>query len=198
MGQHLLMQDSSEGDCQKEAMLDFVLSWTLRVAADDFPLKMKQPILHEKCRKILSKLIFKSENAIKAADKVISVDVWKQWKRIDLHANIVLEIDNEKQFHLLVIENKAYSPTHDNQLQRYQEIVNQEYDSDSYLKEFKKHFVLITFLGEDETETRYQAILKDCENNTYWCLPILDLQPNCDQEDTESDIFNEFWLREWR
>ena len=37
MNDFLLMKDSSEGDKGKEAMLDFVLSWTLRVASDAYP-----------------------------------------------------------------------------------------------------------------------------------------------------------------
>ena len=50
MNDFLLMKDSSEGDKGKEAMLDFVLSWTLRVASDAYPDKeVKQYRLARQC-----------------------------------------------------------------------------------------------------------------------------------------------------
>ena len=58
MNDFLLMKDSSEGDKGKEAMLDFVLSWTLRVASDAYPYKEVKQTLHKACRRILFKLIF--------------------------------------------------------------------------------------------------------------------------------------------
>ena len=36
MNVSLLMKDSSYGDCQKETMLDFILSWTLRRASSAY------------------------------------------------------------------------------------------------------------------------------------------------------------------
>lgn len=54
MNDFLLMKDSSEGDKGKEAMLDFVLSWTLRVASDAYPDKEVKQTLHKACRRILS------------------------------------------------------------------------------------------------------------------------------------------------
>ena len=56
MNDFLLMKDSSEGDKGKEAMLDFVLSWTLRVASDAYPDKEVKQTLHKACRRILFKL----------------------------------------------------------------------------------------------------------------------------------------------
>lgn len=195
----LLMKDESNGDSQKEAISDFVLSWTLRVAQDNFPTRDTQPRLHTSCRQILSKLIFGLENGdkIKPTDKVISVKVWKQWNWIDLHANVELEIDGQKEFHLIVIENKAYTRTHDNQLLRYKDLINQTYDASSDIKQFKRHFILITFLDSDNKKEVYESLQKDCQENGYRCISILDLQPNCGCIDTESDIFNEFWLRVW-
>jgi len=79
----LLMKDSSEGDSQKETMIDFILSWTLRRSMQQY--SKEKPILYQYCRKILGKLI----NIAMTDDvQVISVETWKQWKYIDLWANI--------------------------------------------------------------------------------------------------------------
>lgn len=198
----LLMTDCSNGDCQKEAISDFILSWTLRAAADNFPYKNEQERLHLKCKEILSKLILgdyydKNSNPI---NKFISVDVWKQWNKIDLHANVILEINGKKEYHLLVIENKAYTKTRENQLHKYKKLINQTYDSDPDLvcfEEKNRHFILITFLNDECNPNVFHLIKEDCLKNGYECISILDLQPNCGIEDTESDIFNEFWLRKW-
>ena len=42
-------------------------------------------------------------------------------------------------------------------------------------------------------------IKKECEANGWDCIPILDLQPNniLEEEKPDSDIFDEFWLKEW-
>ena len=47
----LLMKDSSEGDSQKETMIDFILSWTLRRSIQQY--SEEKPILYQYCRKIL-------------------------------------------------------------------------------------------------------------------------------------------------
>ena len=64
MNDFLLMKDSSEGDKGKEAMLDFVLSWTLRVASDAYPDKEVKQTLHKACRRILFVLCKCGNNGI--------------------------------------------------------------------------------------------------------------------------------------
>lgn len=49
--------DSSEGNANKEAIMVFVVSWTLRMAVDHK--KIKRPILHKCSRNLLFKLIGK-------------------------------------------------------------------------------------------------------------------------------------------
>ena len=46
----LLMCDASEGDAHKEAVMDFVMSWTLRRTASTF--KNEKPLLYTACRRI--------------------------------------------------------------------------------------------------------------------------------------------------
>lgn len=95
----LLMSDSSTGDSNKETMLDFILSWTLRRAQSKF--SNEKPVLYRYCREILFNLLEIDDfNGI----EVESVETWKQWERIDLHANINLRMpDGSKQYHTLLV-----------------------------------------------------------------------------------------------
>ena len=72
-----------------------------------------KPVLYQYCRKILGKLI-----GVAMTDdvQVISVETWKQWRYIDLWANIRITCNGKEDFHAVLIENKAYPPTHHNQL----------------------------------------------------------------------------------
>ena len=135
------MKDSSEGDSQKETMIDFILSWTLRRSIQQY--SEEKPILYQYCRKILGKLI-----GIEMTDdvQVTSVETWKQWKYIDLWANIRITCNGKEEFHAVLIENKAYTPTHHNQLARYKAIFDQV--CEEYMPNTKRHYILITALDE--------------------------------------------------
>ena len=201
MNDFLLMKDSSEGDKGKEAMLDFVLSWTLRVASDAYPDKEVKQTLHKACRRILFKLIFglkRYEEIERKQCQVCSVQVWKQWNNIDLHANVTLRIDGgEPEYHVIVVENKVYTPLSDNQLGPYKEIILNTYKGGAYEKHI--HFWVITGFNEECRKDKFDKIKKECEANGWDCIPILDLQPNNipEKEKPDSDIFDEFWLKEW-
>lgn len=116
-----------------------------------------------------------------------SVETWKQWNYIDLRANIELEYDGITKQHAILIENKAYTSVHDNQLIRYKQLFEETYAN----SKFALHFVLITCF-DDVPENMLQA----CKEAGFECLPLLDLFSN-EQKDSESDLFNEFWLRRW-
>ena len=161
MNDFLLMKDSSEGDKGKEAMLDFVLSWTLRVASDAYPDKEVKQTLHKACRRILFKLIFglkRYEEIERKQCQVCSVQVWKQWNK---------------------------------------EIILNTYKGGAYEKHI--HFWVITGFNEECRKDKFDKIKKECEANGWGCIPILDLQPNNipEKEKPDSDIFDEFWLKEW-
>lgn len=179
----LLMNESNGTGGHIEAMLDYVLSWTLRRAAAEYA--TEKAILYGYCRAILFKLL---EIEKYAQITVKSVEAWKQWNRIDLHANIELEYDGGRtEHHAILIENKAYTSVHDNQLARYRQIFEETYDK----AKFKLHYVLLTCF--DNIPDRLQ---QECKKADFRCLPLGDLCPP-EQEDSESDLFNEFWLREW-
>ena len=63
-----------------------------------------------------------------------------------------------------------------------------------FKQEFEKnlHYILIIC-----HESPSDKLRQDCKKNEFRCIPILDLFSNDRGIDTKSDIFNEFWLREW-
>lgn len=182
MAVSLLMRDSSEKDGHIETILDYVLSWTIRRSSIIYA--TEKPLLYQYCRTILFRLLdIEDYEHI----KVKSVETWKQWNYIDLHANVELEYNGNTKHHAILIENKAYTSVHDNQLIRYKQIFEASYDQSL----FKLHFVLITCFDDIP-----ENILYACEEAAFKCLSLLDLFSN-EQKDSESDLFNEFWLRQW-
>lgn len=193
MEKSLFMQDSSRSNHGYEAMLDFQISWLLRLSAQK---ETKQPELHKVARNVLLKLIGMEKNSNVIINKV---DVWKQWENIDLTAEIELEVNNKTERHLVVIEDKAYTLIHDNQLKRYVDSVNAYYHDKGH-NSYKKHFWVISFYDkEEECFKTLQKQCKECKEANWDPLSFYDVigWENGDFEDTESDLFNEFWLREW-
>ena len=190
------MHDDSTNNQGYEHMLDFQMSWVMRVAANR-EIKEKNPVLHKRCFDILMKLIGKT---YQDHVEVMSVKVLKQWKRIDVHAEIVITCNGHDEKHLVVLEDKAYTKIHDDQLNRYEEIINNKYDWDDSLKDFVKHFWVITFFGYDKTgdyEEDYWILKSMCDAaNAKWQLlsyeDILD-----DDSPTGSEHFDDFWINEW-
>ena len=119
MEKSLFMQDSSRSNHGYEAMLDYQISWLLRLAKEE-----KNDRLHKIARSVLFKLIEKGNDS---EVKINRIEVWKQWEHIDLTAEIELEVNNQAERHLVVIEDKAYTLIHDDQLKRYTETVNAYY-----------------------------------------------------------------------
>lgn len=186
----LFMQDNSESDYGKEAILDYQLSWIMRVAASK-EIQEKNNVLFERCKKVLLKFIGKSgcDNV-----EIVSVEVWKQWQRIDVTAHVVVKCDGKEEKHLVVIEDKAYTKIHDDQLNRYEETINETYDKDNRFKDFKKHFWVITFFEKEEAE--YGILNADCKNANWGLLTFYEVI-DFDYTLTGSDLFDEFWVKDW-
>ena len=80
--------------------------------------------------------------------------VYREWKYID----ILLVSDDEKI--VIAIENKVESDEHDNQLERYKEVLKEEY------KDYEKIYIYLTVDGEQPSDTEwcilnYGDILKE-------------------------------------
>ena len=192
MNKSLFMQDSSRNNHGYEAMLDYQISWLLRLAKEE-----KNDWLHEIARSVLFKLIEKENDS---DVKINRVEVWKQWERIDLIAEIEIEVNNQTERHLVVIENKAYTLIHDDQLTRYTYTVNSYYH-DKGRNSYKKHFWVISFF--DREEEWFKVLQKQCDDykEKKWRLlsfyEVIGWEEGKDFPDTKSDLFDEFWLREW-
>ena len=106
----ILMRDSTRNNGYAEIVMDYIISYTLRKSYEN-----DMPIFQRNSRAILFKRIGLED----VGQKIISVKVWKQWKRMDLCAEILLDIDGVEEKHALLIEDKFYTAPHDNQLARY-------------------------------------------------------------------------------
>lgn len=186
------MMDESNTD-NKESIIDYMLSWTLRMA--NVPVNFENITLIDYCQQILSKILFDDQLKIKNEYKSIeSVKTWKQWKQIDLCAEVILIDKNSNESkHALLIENKAYSTLRNDQLKRYYEIFEEEYKD----KDFERHYAYFTIREnvppEDQSlcdEANYRAFTMDEIADSIWPTQA-DLKP------TGNEIFDEFWVKSW-
>jgi hypothetical protein len=204
MDDSLLMCDSTEGDGKAEIVMDYVMSWSLRHAVTN-ETNEKTPRLLQYCRYMLHKLL-----QLKAPLEQIvfeKVEVWKEWKNMDLCVEVTFTNNGQREFYALLIENKYYSPLHlkkdtkgiwRNQVDVYKEIFEKHYN---FLKKEERKYALVScFESNDDKIRLYDEALKfgfkvfgfyDIINESYWD------EANGKYEDSESDIFNEFWLRKW-
>lgn len=189
----LFMNDDSEGDHGKEAMLDFQLSYLLRIANtyEDGS---------ELAKRVLMKMMGKTPKIdsygwVENLD-LKSVKVWKQWQRIDLIAEVEADCGSGMKHHVIVVENKAYTGIHDGQLSRYAETIEDYYKD----KDVQMHYWVITFF--DSSTKNYEAIANQCkEAKGHWkCISfedLIDLTEEERQKGTYNQIIDEFWIKNW-
>ena len=202
MKDSLLLCDSTEGDGKAEIVMDYVMSWSLRHATDEYI--KSQPILSEYCRYMLGVLL---DITIGNDTQVESVKVWKEWQNIDLCVEAIIKQGETTTHYALLIENKYYSKLHDNQLQRYQAVFNAYYEKkNEEIKpkedKWKLRYKLVSCL---ERKKEFNELYTEgVEGTKFKGLTFYKLLcPNCWDKDkkeyknSESEIFNEFWLRRW-
>lgn len=177
----LFMMDDSKSD-NKEVVIDFCLSWTLRCAARE---NDKHPLVTKYAKDILSILL-----DIKDVIEIFEVRTWKQHQRIDLWVEI--ETNNGK--YALLIETKAYSSLHDNQLKRYKDIFEDYYSG----SDFNRHYVVVVL-----NDIIPQAVIEECERIGYKPFSLETIYAslmgvnNDTLTLTGSDLFDEFWFSTW-
>ena len=188
------MNDQSEGDHGLEAILDYELSWVLRMVVDK-ECRENKPRLYHQCRHILFTLIGMSDSP---DINIKVVEVWKQWNRMDLVADVYMEINGKKELHVILAENKAYTMMKQNQRDDYPRDIKDEYDTNLRYKDYrdyKLHQVLVTCFCTDDENYLQQA---EFINGTDWSIKSVEELPDWSaEEQTESDLFNEFWLNRW-
>ena len=195
--QSMFMNDDSEGDHGKEAMLDYQLSYLLRLAST-------YETGFELGQRTIMKLIEENYqlNQLGYIDNAdfISVKVWKQWQKIDLIAEVEVDlgigVESNIEHHVIVVENKAYTGIHDDQLSRYYQTVEDWYKD----KDVEIHYWVITFYDNDTKE--FEAISNQCrEAKGRWeCISfedVVDLTYDERISGTGNDIIDEFWIKRW-
>lgn len=183
MQEELLMLDSSSSDGHAESVMDYIISYTLRSAAQN-----KMPKFQKAARAILFKLI----ETVDRNQEIKSVKVWKQWQRIDLTVEVVLSENGQDSKHVILIEDKYYSAPHDNQLSRYKELFDDYYKNEDVIK----HYALITAIYRNDSRGDFARCYDDVESSGYKVYSLGELLDE-EQKETESDIFNQFWLADW-
>ena len=193
-----LMKDSSEVDGHAETVLDYVLSWCLRWSETKY--KDIKPILHRYCRYMLFKLIVRDTHDNIVVENVI---VWKQSKKIDLWVEAKLLVNGKEEWHSVLIEDKYYSPIHSSldtdgiyrsQLDVYKKKFKAHYADKAY---FHFHFAVITCMERYDANFTTTYDEKEMERLGFKLYSFDDMLDDSINIDSESDIFNEFWLRNW-
>lgn len=185
------MSDHSEGDYGIETLLDYELSWVLRMAADKEYMKTK-PRLYHQCRHILFKLLGIDDNA---GITVKCVKTWKQWRYVDLVADIYLVRDNNEELHVLMTENKAYTKMSQKQRDDYPKTIKRAYNNSSIYGSYILHQVLVTCFDPQHPVYEEQKVF--IKGSDWDIISVEELPDWNASEQTESDLFNEFWLNNW-
>ena len=200
MDNSLLMCDSTEGDGKAEIVMDYIMSWSLRHAEDQYKTK-ELSVLSNYCRYMLGVLL---DIQIGENTHVESVKVWKEWQYMDLCAEAIINTSEGRKRYALLIENKYYGRLRDNQLQRYQKIFDAYYIQKSKEDDVEwilRHKLVSCFEDKEYVDSKYT---KGIVGTDFVAIPFYDLlspkylDKKRDQyTDSESEIFNEFWLRRW-
>lgn len=149
-------------------------------------------------KRVIHRLITDNNGAndIGQLSDINKVCVWKQWKRIDLIAEVDVNCDGELKKYVIVVENKAYTLIHDDQLSRYSNIIEDYYRGKGAIV----RYWVITFFDKDTTE--YNTIKTQCEKamGKWECLSfeeIAELTEDERQNGTGNNIIDEFWIKYW-
>lgn len=187
--------DHSEGDHGKETILTYWLSWSLRLAVDNNNYSKDKPILREQCRILLFKLL-----GIKQFEDlhILEVKVKKEWHRIDLIADIFIEKNGNKEHHVLMMENKAYTYMTENQRDNYPSVVTRYYGHPDENNYFLHQVLLTCFEWSNTNDVPKIEYLKEfCAVCPKWqVMSIEEIQMEFERP-TESELYNSFWHESW-
>lgn len=177
------MQDCSTGNSGTEAILDFQMSWLLRLVTKKDADKTLQDISYNTISILLG--------LTKGSFEVESVRVWKQWKYIDVKAEVSIRKDGVIENHLVVLENKIYHKFYKEQLDKNSRVILDNYD---YPRN-RIHFWLV--YGNDEID--YDELQKVCKDaNPQWqSIWFYDVIGGERQKPIGNDLFDEFWVNRW-
>ena len=186
------MKDKQNSD-KIESLVDAFLSWTLQCCDTSKVERYNNSILHEYSKRITSVLLFGNPDELNKYE-ILSIETWRQWKSIDLCAEIFLknkETQKDEKYALL-IENKGYSSTHSDQLARYKTTFESHYNGKDFKLEYA-YFSCKDNLNDLEKEECLKAGYR-----AYTMDQVFDLaNPNKDWDYTNNALFDEFWFTTW-
>ena len=196
-----LMCDSTEGDGKAEIVMDYVMSFSLRHATKEHS---NQPILYQYCRYMLYKLL----QINMPLEQIVFEDVrvWKEWYNIDLSVEVSLTYEGKQYEFALLIENKYYTPLHnsrgsDGEYHNQLEVYKQRFENHYAEKKRKLKYALVSCLDSAEEQMHIYDEAKNYGFEVFGFYDIIDERLWHEDTqlytDTESEIFNEFWLRKW-
>ena len=188
-----LLWDDTEKDGHVETIIDYVLSWCLRCAKYQY-VKDCKPILYQYCKYMLCKLLDRLQDMNNIT--IDNVHVWKQERYIDLWVEVELHVEDRKEHHTILIEDKYYTGVHDDQLKRYRQIFDEYYSGNKDYPINNRHYALITCLYDvDPHYAPLEAVAKENKFDIYHLFDLVDASLN--YKESESDIYNELFLRDW-
>lgn len=176
--------DKGDGGACEE-MINYLISYTFRMAISKNPRKL----LRAECKKILCFFLGINIEDNKTLN-IIRVSPTKQWNKIDLIVDIVLQKNDKLEYHALMIEIKYFSSLK-NDLTEYTLKSKQfNFYKDSEEKRIW-HYWLFHCRSEEDT--------KDYIDHLPCNFRIVNKQyfENIGISKTESEIFNEFWINNW-
>ena len=183
------MKDKQNSD-KIESLVDAFLSWTLQCCDTSKVERYNNSKLHEYSKRITSVLLFGNPDELNKYE-ILSVETWRQWKSIDLCAEIFLknkETQKDEKYALL-IENKGYSSTHSDQLARYKTTFEGHYNG----KDFKLEYAYFS-CKDNLNDLEKEECLKS-DYRAYTMDQVFDLaNPNKDWDYTGNALFDEFWF----
>ena len=194
--QGTFVPDNSESEHGYEALLDFEMSWVLRVCANQEEARLR-PHLYHQCRKILNDLTNIDINKC-----VEEVKVWRQRNYIDVLAEIRVKDDG---LHVLVLEDKAYTKIRFKQIEEYPKGVFEHYKGN---REIKYHFRVVSFFDSEYDSVKLDNLKNSVANYSFgpeynpekysWRVFSTSDLPDWNVNNySESDLFNEFWFAKW-
>ena len=190
-------QDDSEGDHGMEDMLTYWLSWSLRLAADNNEYCKDKPKLKQHCRFMLFELLNINNYSHIC---VHEVKIKKEWKRIDLIAEIYIERDGKKERHILMMENKAYTFMSKIQRDEYPLKVIEKY-GDPIKEHYFLHPVLLSCFERNKRDIeKLNRLVSYCSEGTSeykWRVMSIEDIIYTRETDTESELYNTFWIKDW-
>lgn len=182
-------------DAGYEFIQDFYLSWILRCADEKY--KMINPKLHEYAKLTVFSLIYGfNNNDGYTVDKemsddfrVTNVKTKRQWERIDLIAELVVEENTLVKKYVLSIENKWYTYIGRDQLEKSRISIEKKY--------INFEIICLVIFCDNEMLKKDPSQKQKCKDNGYKFLSIGDIRQITKMEIgevTNNALFDEYWF----